>query len=115
MQQKHTNRRKDILFILISSFIVVVAWISFNIYHIWITSTVSETIQPQLAPINPVFDPATIQDLKKREQIDPLFDKQQSTTQTPETTASAAAIPAQASNAAQIAPIDVSGSGLQGQ
>ncbi|MGI8419306.1 MAG: hypothetical protein ACR2LN_01530 [Candidatus Levyibacteriota bacterium] len=115
MQQKHTNRRKDILFILISSFIVVVAWISFNIYHIWITSTVSETIQPQLAPINPVFDPVTIQDLKKREHIDPLFNKQQSTTHTSESTASGAAIPTQASNAAQIAPINVSGSGLQGQ
>ena len=76
MKPKQKNIQKDILFILISSFVVVVAWIGFNLYHIWATSTVSETIQMQLTPIDPVFDPAVIQQVKTREQIEPLFEKQ---------------------------------------
>lgn len=78
MQKKHRNRQKDILFVLISSFIVVVAWISFNIYHIWITSTIPSTITPQLDPITPIFDTEVRQQLKTREQIEPLYDKQTS-------------------------------------
>ncbi|SRR6266568_6928300 len=74
MKQKQGNKQKDILFILISSFIVVVAWIGFNLYHIWATTTVSQDVQVELTPIDPVFDPQTIQQLKLRENINPLFE-----------------------------------------
>lgn len=83
MRQKKHNKQKDILFVLISSFVVVVAWIAFNIYHIWATSTVSEDIQLQLTPISPNFDPQTIQQLKLRENINPLFDLQPPVASTP--------------------------------
>lgn len=66
--------QKDILFLAISSFIVVVAWIGFNLYHIYVTSTVSEDVQIQLTPISPVFDQLTMQQLKTREDIKPIFD-----------------------------------------
>jgi hypothetical protein len=85
MKPKKQSKRKDILFILISSFIVVVAWIAFSIYHIYITSTISDTIQAQLTPINPTFDPQTIKDLLKRSDIVPAFDIQ--TTASSEATA----------------------------
>ncbi len=75
MHKNTLNTKKDILFILISSFIVVTAWIGFNLYHIWVTSTVSEDVQLQLTPIDPNFDPATIQQLKSREHIDPLYEQ----------------------------------------
>jgi hypothetical protein len=78
---KQQRKQKDILFILISSFIVVVAWIGFNIYHIKVTSTVSEHIQYQLNPINPTFDQQTMQELKNRENINPLFEQTQTATQ----------------------------------
>src|SRR6266404_3425866 len=74
MKQKQGNKQKDILFILISSFIVVVAWIGFNLYHIWATSTVSQNVQLELIPIDPDFDPQTIQQLKLRGNINPLFE-----------------------------------------
>jgi hypothetical protein len=74
MKQKRSNLQKDILFILISSFIVVVAWIGFNIYHIWATSTVSQNLQLELTPISPEFDQQTMQQLKTRENIQPLFE-----------------------------------------
>lgn len=76
MKHKEKNKQNDILFILISSFILVVAWITFNIYHIFVTSTISQHIQYQLAPIDPAFDQQTMQQLKTREDINPLFGSQ---------------------------------------
>lgn len=76
MKRKKQNKQKDILFILISSFILVVAWVSFNIYHIYVTSTINQHIQFQLTPINPNFDQQTMQQLKTREDINPSFESQ---------------------------------------
>lgn len=73
--KKQNNRQKDILFILGSSFVVVVAWIGFNLYHIYVTSTVSEEVQVQLTPINPQFNDDLIRELKSREKIVPVFEK----------------------------------------
>jgi len=73
MKKKPNRLQKDILFIFISSFIVVVAWIGFNLYHIYVTSTINGDLQLQLTPISPVFDPQTIQQLKTRENINPEF------------------------------------------
>jgi hypothetical protein len=87
MKPKRKKIQKDILFIFISSFVVVVAWIGFNIYHIYATSTVSQDIQMQLTPIDPVFDPLTMQQLKNRESIVPQYKMQQSKTATVSTTA----------------------------
>lgn len=66
-------KRKDVLFIFLLTFITVAAWIGFNIYHIVVTSTISEEIQEQITPINPNFDTATVNKLKSREQIEPLY------------------------------------------
>jgi hypothetical protein len=76
MKPKRRNKQKDILFILISSFVVVVAWIGFNLYDIWATSSVSLDVQAQLTPIDAVFDPQTIQGLRSRENVNPLFESQ---------------------------------------
>lgn len=81
MRPKKRNKQKDILFILVSSFIVVVAWVGFNLYHIWATSTVSNDIQTQLSPIDPEFDPTVVQGLKTRENIDPLYESQSSSSE----------------------------------
>jgi hypothetical protein len=78
MKPKKHNKQKDILFVLISSFILVVLWIGFNIYHIWVTSTISEDLQLKLTPIVGSFDTATIQKLKNRVQIEPAYERQAS-------------------------------------
>ena len=83
MREKKNTKQKDILFIFISSFIVVVAWISFNIYHIWATTTVSEDLQLQLTPIAPVFDAKTMEQLKTRENINPIYENLASPSATP--------------------------------
>ena len=76
MRPKHQNKQKDILFVLISSFVVVVVWIGSNLYHIHVTSTVAPDIQKLLSPIDPTFDTQIIQKLKSRINVVPAFERQ---------------------------------------
>lgn len=70
-------KKKDILYIFISSFILTIAWIGFNIHHNMVTSTISDTLQLQIEPITAAFDTAIIDKLKKREKIEPLYEIKQ--------------------------------------
>ncbi len=67
-------KRKDSLVILWLTFITVIAWIGFNIYHISVTSTISEELNKQIIPIDPNFDMNTITKLSGREKIEPLYE-----------------------------------------
>lgn len=73
MRQSHITQ-KDVLFLSASFFAVVVAWVAFSLYHSYVTTTISEDLQIQIAPIDPKFDKATIEALKSREKIVPLFE-----------------------------------------
>ena len=53
-------KRKETLIVLWLTFITVVSWIGFSIYHIIVTSTISEELQLQITPIDPNFDTDTI-------------------------------------------------------
>ena len=67
-------KKNDILIILIPSFIFVLVWIGFNIYHSIMASTISETVNMQISPINPNFDTKTIDSLKGRQNVLPIYD-----------------------------------------
>ena len=67
-------KRKDFLIILILLFIFVIAWIAGSIYHSIATSTISQTTNQDISPINPSFDTKTVNDLKQREKINPSFE-----------------------------------------
>lgn len=69
---KKNRAQKDILYISISSFILVVAWVSFNIYHTYTTTTISEDLQMQIIPIDRDFDTTTIQQLQTRSKVAPF-------------------------------------------
>lgn len=66
-------KRKDILMFLVPTFIFVVAWIGFTIYHNVTSSTVSEVLNIQSSPISPNFDVATIEKLKSRKNVAPIY------------------------------------------
>lgn len=66
--------QKDILYLNISIFVIVVAWIGFNLYHTWATTKISEEVQAQVVPIQPVFDTQTINQLKTRQKVAPKTD-----------------------------------------
>jgi len=66
-------KKQDLLIILIPTLICVIAWISFNVYHSAVTSTISSQEISQIIPINPSFNTKTIAELKKRERVEPVF------------------------------------------
>lgn len=67
-------KQKDILIIIILLFIFVLVWIGESIYYSGVSSTISENINKDIAPIAPTFDTKTIDMLKSREKIIPSFD-----------------------------------------
>lgn len=66
-------KNKDILLIVVPSFLLIIAWVAFNIYHNTVSSTIPETLNVQIVPINPSFDSKTIQSLKNRARIEPMY------------------------------------------
>ena len=66
-------KQKDILFIIVSAFFVIIAWIAFEIYHNSVTSTISEKLTSQVIPIKAEFDSKTIENIRSREKIEPLY------------------------------------------
>lgn len=66
-------KQKDLLILLISAFLLVIAWIIFNIYHNSITSTIPQNLNIQIIPINPDFDSKTITKLKGRKNVQPEY------------------------------------------
>lgn len=71
---KKNIAQKDILYISISSCVLVVLWVGFNIYHAHVTSTIEPSLQLQIAPIEPRFDSQVIQNLKNRQKVAPIFE-----------------------------------------
>lgn len=81
-------KKKDILFILISGFFLVIAWIGFSIYHNSKTSTIPEATSIQIAPITPAFDIQTIQEIKTRKKAQAIFEEKIAPTRTATNSAS---------------------------
>jgi hypothetical protein len=69
--KKKRSPLKDLLFISISSFIVAVAWVGFNIYNTWVTTTITPEMQITITTIDATFDTSTIKKLKARKQVVP--------------------------------------------
>lgn len=63
-----------LIFLVTSLFVIVVAWIAFSIYHNFTTSRVSDSLTTQIQTINPTFDTNTINNLKQRVKVVPIFD-----------------------------------------
>ncbi len=70
---KKSTAQKDILYISISSCILVILWVGFNIYHAHVTSTIEPDLQLQIQPIEPRFDSEVIQNLKTRQTPPAIF------------------------------------------
>ncbi len=101
------NRRKaqkDILYISISFFVVVAVWIASNLYHDYVTSTITPDLQSQIEPIDPRFNSRTIQNIKNRKKITPVFEAKNSSTEAGLTEPSITPSPAGTSSAALNTP-----------
>jgi len=67
------EQQKNLLYILVPSTILVILWIIFSVYNKSVTSTISSTQKQAIEPISPLFPTGVLSDLKKRENIEPLF------------------------------------------
>ena len=65
---------KDIIVLLASVLFIVIAWIIFNIYHNFVVSTATDDLKKETLPITPTFDQSTINKLKSRAKISPIYD-----------------------------------------
>lgn len=67
-------KQKDFLIILIPAFLLSILWVVFSIYHNLTTSTIKDPLTFQIIPIEGKFDTETINKLKEKQRINPLFD-----------------------------------------
>lgn len=67
-------KKRDLLLLTISAFIIIIAWISFNVYHSFSTSTITDIVNTQIQEINPTFNTNVIETLSGRTQIVPLLE-----------------------------------------
>src|SRR5882724_3666224 len=75
MRNKHVTQN-DIIFLSGSLFVIVFLWIGSNLYHAWVTSTISPDLQIQIVPISPTFDTDVIDQLKNRTTVLPNLDQE---------------------------------------
>lgn len=81
-------KQRDIILLLAPVALLVAAWIIFNIYHNSVTSTISAPLDKNILPISPNFDTQTIDNLKKRDKILPVYELQNQKPQQGTTSAS---------------------------
>lgn len=77
-------KQKELLIILIPSFILTILWVIFSIYHNHVTSTVKNPLTIQTIPIVGKFDTNTIEALKNRQKVNPLYEVKSVVTPIPE-------------------------------
>lgn len=76
-------KQKDILLLLIPSFLVIVAWVAFSIYHNSVASTIPEVLNMQITPISPNFDTNEVSQLKQRTSVTPIYEIQNAPSPSP--------------------------------
>jgi hypothetical protein len=67
------KEKRDIIFILGASLVLVVLWVVFSIYHNLNASTISEPVAIDINPIKPTFQENVVTTLKNRQKITPLL------------------------------------------
>ncbi len=76
-------KQRDIITLLIPSFILILAWIIFSIYHSSVASTITPVVDIQISPISPIFDMDAISKLKQRQKVTPIYETPATATPTP--------------------------------
>lgn len=66
-------KRRDIIFLLVSTVILMIAWVIFTVIHQSVSSTINDTVNQQIIPIQPNFDTKIIDALKKRLRVSPDY------------------------------------------
>lgn len=73
-------KQRDVLFLSISVFALIALWIGFNISHNLDVSRISTPIKENIMSISPDFDRKTIEAIKNRQNVEPLYETEVSST-----------------------------------
>jgi hypothetical protein len=76
-------KQRDVITLLVPSFLLILAWIIFSIYHNSVASTITPVVNIQISPITPTFDMNAVSKLKQRQKITPIYEIQVSPSPTP--------------------------------
>ncbi len=79
-------KQKDLIILLAPLFILTILWVVFNVYHNYVTSTIKDPLSIQIIPIEGKFDTNTIEKVKSRQRINPLYEIQVQLTPVPSPT-----------------------------
>lgn len=58
-------KQKDLVLVAAFTFITVVAWIIFSVYHTQVTSTITPAQEQKIEPIEPMFNTSLIEQIKR--------------------------------------------------
>jgi len=64
-------KQRQISILLIPVFILTVFWVAFNVYHNYVSSTITDPLTHQIIPIQGKFDSQTISEVKNRKRVSP--------------------------------------------
>lgn len=67
-------KQRELLIIIIPTFILTVLWVMFTVYHNSTTSTIEDPLSIQIIPISGQFDLKTLDSLKKRTKVEPEYE-----------------------------------------
>lgn len=102
-------KKRELVTILGSLLVLTILWVVFTIYHNLTTSTIKDPLTIQIIPISGKFDTKTLDDLKKRDQINPDYQAKANPSPSPEannnpTSQEATTSAQQASNSSNLVP-----------
>ncbi len=64
-------KQRQITILLIPVFILTICWVVFNVYHNYVSSTITDPLTYQIIPIKGNFDSKTISEVKERKRVNP--------------------------------------------
>lgn len=67
-------KRKDILTLLVPSLVIAILWVIFSVYHNYVNSTIPVSVNTQILGITPDFDLQTINAIKNRSNVTPIYE-----------------------------------------
>ncbi len=73
MKKRKYTIQKDVTLLSFSLFVIVTLWIGLTVYGIYVTSTVSDTLQLQISPIKGSFDKESISIIENRIPVIPEY------------------------------------------
>lgn len=65
-------KQRNLVIILIPVFILTISWVIFNVYHNYVSSTISDPLSLHIIPIQGSFDTQTIEEIQQRKRVNPL-------------------------------------------